>query len=455
MSNLSITKHTIRVESIPRFEQLVVEHNRKILKLNKRHNASLLKMSFTVVATREVTKEEVEAQYDLRGELFDAAVRPYPAGTIVADIHLSGERPILAGWAIAGVLTATDEGYLVSRVRDTNYADVAPFAARGGDCDHCKSSRRRTTTYLLKNGEDASIKVIGSTCLKDFTGHPSPALLVAYADYSVAFDKELEELEDEERESSGRSGGGGQRAMSLVKYLGFVRSTIRQFGWVSKGQAFKTGERSTSGRAWEDVSTVAQLEWAIGAHPEQEAIYYDQLLKVCPTDVDNEKASEDLSLVDDTFSAEESPDDFQTNTLAVVRQGFAFGKNLGLAAAICRAADRIRGDISKREERAKQVDEHFGTVGLRETWRLKCVYTTDLPGYMGGTTQLCIFVDAAGRKAKWFNSGKFSLDKGTTYDVKGTVKKHDVYEGKCITMLSRCAVTEVPEASESAEAAAS
>lgn len=459
MSTIAITKHTIRVESLPRFEALVAEHNKKIAKLNKRHGATLAPMFFTVTATREITAEEVKASVEANDQ--DAAVRTYAAGTIVADINLSGERPILAGWAIVGVLTATDEGYLVSRVRDAAYADVEPFAKRGGDCDHCKASRRRSTTYLLRSNEASmsnpqlppAIKVIGSTCLKDFTGHASPALLVAYADYSVCFDAELAELDEDEGDRSyGGGGGGPQRAVALAKFLGYVRAIIRQFGWVAKSRAYETGERATATRAWDELCQVAQLEHAKITNPSHMELYEAQIAKMVPTPTDIEMATADLALVDDTFSANTNNDDFQTNTLAVVRQGYAFGRNLGLAAAITRAADRIRGDVAKRTERATQVDEHFGTVGKRETWRLKCVYTTDIQGGFG-VTQLCLFRDKDGRSAKWFNSSRTTLDRGTTYDVKGTVKKHDIYEGKRITMLSRCTISEVKdEAVASAEA---
>jgi len=271
---LSTTTHTIRVDALPKLETLVGEHNAKISKLNKRHSADLTKMSFKILRTREVTSTEVSARL-IDDE--DAATRRRLAGTMVADIEITGEKPVLAGWAIVGILTATDEGYLVSRVRDAKYVDVAPFAKRGGDCDHCKAARRRTTTYLLRTAESqdsnphltaTAIKVVGSTCLKDFTGHDSPALLASYADYSVGFDAELEELEDTDNSKSGWGGGARHGAMPLVKYLAFVRQAVRQHGWLSKGKAYEQGYGiPTATQAMNSVELISNMIRGLAAIP--------------------------------------------------------------------------------------------------------------------------------------------------------------------------------------------
>ena len=55
-----------------------------------------------------------------------------------------------------------------------------------------------------------------------------------------------------------------------------------------------------------------------------------------------------------------------------------------------------------------------------------------------GVSYLHIFVDERGRKAKWFATGK-CLDKGL-YEIKATVKKHDVYQDRKETLLTRCSV---------------
>jgi hypothetical protein len=100
--------------------------------------------------------------------------------------------------------------------------------------------------------------------------------------------------------------------------------------------------------------------------------------------------------------------------------------------------------------KASGKDEHFGTIGKREVWRLRVVFTKAIDSFYG-VTYLHIFVDAEGRQAKWFSSSE-RLDKDATYDLKGTVKAHEVYDGRKGTVLSRCKVVKKLEEAVSPEA---
>jgi len=51
-------------------------------------------------------------------------------------------------------------------------------------CDHCNTKRDRKKLYLFKH-EDGDFKVIGSTCLKDYTGHDDPDRLVKLVDHLI------------------------------------------------------------------------------------------------------------------------------------------------------------------------------------------------------------------------------------------------------------------------------
>ena len=108
-----------------------------------------------------------------------------------------------------------------------------------------------------------------------------------------------------------------------------------------------------------------------------------------------------------------------------------------LVASICAAADRIRRDQALAEARRKEVSEWFGEVGQRGDYVLRLVHTQSYDGRFG-VSYLHIFVDERGRKAKWFATGK-CLDKGT-YEIKATVKKHEVYQDRKETLLTRCSV---------------
>ena len=156
-----------------------------------------------------------------------------------------------------------------------------------------------------------------------------------------------------------------------------------------------------------------------------------------PAPEDVSKAVEDLDLVAESFEAKLDRGDYEDHLLTVIHQGFAFEKNTGMAASICAAADRIRTDRIREAAKEAELDEWFGVEGRREAFVLRCIYTQAIDGAWGSST-LHIFLDKDGRKAKWFSSSE-RLERGA-YEIKATVKKHEIYEGHKVTQLVRCKV---------------
>jgi hypothetical protein len=470
-----IFRHTIAVEALPRLEILVAEHNHRVAKLSKRHGIVIAPATMKVIRTFE----HVRAMKDTGAE-----TRYW-----LAEVEVAGQQARIGGWRILGSLTSTDVGYLLSPINKD--VDLSSYKDRGGQCDHCRTARPRSVTYILCQGD--TIKLVGSTCLKDFTGHLSPSSMAMYADSLVRFQDEIEELEDD-GDSEGFSGGGYFRqhtAVALAEFLGFVARSIRTEGWVSRTRSESMGKRATADVAWVGLQQAQHQRWMkeqilLGATGEQmeaklkmmmdtystdgaidksklvgltagdaesteracreailadaaiEAAKLDKDLESClPTPADVAKAVEDIDLALEAFASKENRDDYEEKLLSVLNQGFAFDKNIGLAASICAAADRIRRDHAKEEARKLEKDEFFGEMGKRETFMLRLVYTQPIDGAYG-RSYLHIFLDAEGRKGKWFSSSE-CLAKGS-YEIKATVKKHEIYEGRKITQLSRCKI---------------
>ena len=473
-SEIQISRHTIAVEALPRLESLVAEHNLRVAKLAKKHGIVIASATLKTIRTFE----HVRAMKDTGAE-----VRYW-----LAEVEVSGQQARIAGWEILGSLTATDQGYLLSPIAKD--VDLSSYKDRGGQCDHCQTARLRAVTYILR--QDKEIKLVGSTCLKDFTGHLSPAAMAGYADSLVRFQDEIEELEDDGEE---HGGGGGyfneHSAVALAEYLGFVASRVRTDGWVSRSRSESLGKRATADMAWMGLQQVQHQRWMkdqilLGATGEQlkakvkmmmdtystdgqidraklvgltagdvesteracrEAILADARIEAAkldremesslPTPADISKAVEDIELSTKAFAAKVERDEYEEKLLSVLNQGFAFDKNIGIAASICAAADRIRRDHAKEEARKLEKDEFFGEMGKRDVFVLRLVYTQPIDGAYG-RSYLHIFLDAEGRKAKWFSSSE-CLDKGA-YEIKATVKNHEVYQGRKITQLNRCKI---------------
>jgi hypothetical protein len=417
---------TIAIEALPRLEQLVAEHNRRVAKLARRHHIEIVMATLRTVRTYQKEQAEEVSRW-------------------FADVEVTGQRAVIAGWEIVGSLTSTDQGYLATGIRSSLKAELLePFKARGGQCDHCKAARTRSVTYLLRQGE--ILKLVGSTCLKDFTGHLSPSSWAAYADALVGLEAELEDLEESALGPVGHRAGESS-AVAVVAFLAFVRAEMRVNGWVSKKKSNETGVPATATRAWAAMVALREVDRLADTDvPDRDPVSGDlnpewQRAKdaVKPEATDVKQAEEDLEMVTERFSALAERGDYEDHLLAAINQGYAFGKNVGIVASICVAADNIRREAAKKAARDAQLDEWLGTEKKREVFELRCVYTQEIEGAYG-TSYLHVFLDLQGRKATWFVSND-RLEKGS-YKIKATVKKHEVYQGKKTTQLSRCVVVE-------------
>jgi hypothetical protein len=107
------------------------------------------------------------------------------------------------------------------------------------------------------------------------------------------------------------------------------------------------------------------------------------------------------------------------------------------------AAQDALDKLTERNAEAVAIG-HWGTVGKREIVEVKVVKTIAIEGDYG-TSWLCIMEGAEGHALKTFSTGAFVDDaqrvEGTeeTLKVKATVKKHDTYNGKPQTIVTRVA----------------
>jgi hypothetical protein len=408
-SEVRTSCHIIAVEALLRLEAMVAEHNRRVAKLSKRHKIEIAPASIKILRTFQA--QRIWADIGSGSWKFEPPIDasdPRGAVRFWAEIEVSGQRAVISGWEIVASLTLTDAGYLLSPVTGSA-SDYVSHRERGGSCDHCKTMRQRSVTYLLR--KDSDIKAVGSKCLRDFTGHMSPSAWAAYADSLAGFEREISDLEGEETGGESRLA----EAVPISLYLPFVAREIRINGWLSKGKAWVDGRTPTATVAWETM-VGRQLE---------------------PSEEDCRRAEGDLELVTETFSAKPVREDYEDHLMSAINQGYVFFRNMGLVASICAAADRIRRDLAQAEARRSEVSEWFGDVGQRGSFVLRVVHVQPLDGRFG-ITYLHIFVDGEGRKSKWFSTGK-CLEKGT-YEIKATVKKHEVYCERKETLLTRCSV---------------
>src|SRR5262249_37814910 len=154
---------------------------------------------------------------------------------------ITGERPRLADWEFWATIQHehNDDGTwdnLVNVVPGIDERMPVSYRASGPVCDHCRTTRRRNDTYVLRNVQSGEFKQVGSDCLVDFTGGVTPEQ-VAFQASCLA---EAAGYRGDAEEEEGGGGYGGYRLpdrVDLDRVLDLAAAVIRREGFVSRKTA--------------------------------------------------------------------------------------------------------------------------------------------------------------------------------------------------------------------------
>lgn len=382
-------------------------------------------------------------EYEMRdGRRSPVQVRKYLDARV--SMTIAGDSPNYGGWRFIAALQHLEGENIVRTLPGETVPEM--YRTRGPACDHCKSSRRRNDTYVLAH-EDGRLAQVGSTCIDDFLGSADAHKLAFAAMYFAELLGAGEE---------GFEGSGGDMTRTLDEFLPFVAWCVREQGWTSRTAAREHGGGATAdGAFWymtdEDAARKANVH---------------------PSEVDIAEATTALAWAEAITDAdiEKERGDFLHNLRAVARTGLVTYRTAGIAGAVIIAYQRAIGRERERKVRATrpELNEFLGTVGKRETWNVTLDFVTGFETAYGYTT-LLKFRTNEGATLVWKATGDpkagirvdgvwqkkdgvaiineiTRADVGKRYAVKGTVKKHDIYQGKKQTLLSRCDVDEVRSA---------
>jgi hypothetical protein len=327
------------------------------------------------------------------------------------DVSVAGSPPKLNGWSFIAAVEVFDDLNLIRAVP----GEVIPqhYRTTGSQCEHCNTARRRKDVFVLRH-EDGRLVQVGRQCIRDFLGHVSADEVAARATYLASLDELL-------RDAEGSESLTGERHEDLLHFLTYTAAAIRNFGWVSKGQARDTGKLPTA----EIVSIALRVDPGHRDYIEVE-------------DADRALAQAALDWAQAIPGTTEN--DYLANVAAVARQGFIATRAFGIAASIISAYNREQSrKIEAKVRQEKGAASTFvGTVGTRSDFVLTVVRVLELSGVYG-VTFLHLFDDAEGNQFRWFASSE-RLDQGKTVVLKGTIKAHEDYKGIKTTVLTRCKV---------------
>lgn len=329
---------------------------------------------------------------------------------IFYDVTIGGEPPRYAGWEFRAKLVWDPEaGLIVSTAPGVE--SVNRRGLREGWCDHCKTKRHRTETYLVGNDKGKTVQV-GSTCIKDFLGW-SGSIVVFYAD-SVT----------DEIEGFLSGGGYAERRWPVETVLAAAWAAIQVDGY-QPASSFGSTTKGTVGlildpRTKWDRKRIEAYASHIERSYKQAKIIRDWLLG-------------------DGFAGD---NEYVLNMKAIARAETCGPRNIGLLASAPQAwAKAQERDLVRRKEQAEIINEYVGSEKDRIEIEVHIKSIRSIEGDWG-TSALYIMVGSDKHLYKWFSSswGLGETADDTVYMLRGTVKKHDEYNGLKYTVLTRCKV---------------
>jgi len=375
----------------------------KIAKLNKKAaKLGTPEITMTVLAERF----EIWHKTDATGHSIEVPVK-------VFDVEVVGEAPVLNGWKLAAKLEHTPNGNVMYSLLETDLP--AKFRTVDPWCEHCKTNRERNYTYVVTS-EAGEFVQVGSTCLKDFTGHANPEALAKWAQYILDLYDEAREVEYDPFSYSG-----GSDYMNLENFLYHVAAAVRLCGWTSRGAVYRGEEQ---GPATADIA-LSSFYASKHSPAKLEVIGADRLL-----------VTKVVEWVREDVANREDRNDYFWNLATSFSGEYITTKQSGIVAS---AIIAYKKEIERKAEEANTKPfEWVGTIKKRQEFdNLTLVFSTSFDS-MYGPVYLYKFQDQDGNVLVWKTGSFFDwYDGETVVSGKATVKAHDEYRGTKQTVVTR------------------
>jgi hypothetical protein len=353
----------------------------------------------------------------------------------MTTIQVIGTAPKLNGWTLVSVVEPVEGGVLLRKFPGVDleipveFRDVSPSR-----CDHCHTSRQRNETFIVHH-DGGDWKVVGRTCLADFTGTNSPERIANYA--SALFDFMLSIKDDEDRLGIGGGGNGGYYCAPMRSFLKMVAIYSARHGFVTATQAKKHNETTeTDDYLTPTGKDVFRLFFEPNMYRSADRKkFYESITE------DENQDSDDL--VDAAMqwgktqfveAEEEKLTDYGHNMKLLLAADYVRIIDVGFVASVIPGYKR---SLQPKRERL-QGKGHVGEVGKKITLPVTVKQVHDWTGKFG-LAHITTMVDDDGNLLTWFAPGKLEAMKEGTYKVMtAKVKRHDERDGIKSTIVNYC-----------------
>jgi hypothetical protein len=322
------------------------------------------------------------------------------------EVTVSGDAPQIAGWQLLARIELLSGGEnLVHQVPGTDIELGDHFRDHNGDCEHCKTSRRRNDVYVLTNSDQQI--AVGRSCLRDFLGIDDPKSIVNRAQ----FFEELKDIQDEDYMDAFSSYGYYDLNTTLLIASGFIRTK----GYISKAKQEETGCETTGEAVGYNMSNVSGYE-------------------IVSVEDDRTWAKKTIEFF---RSSEYFGNNYMDNIRVLLKQDIIKKSHVALVSSAVITAQR---EIARQQEPKKEmIESNFvGEVKARmrglDLVLEKIIFLGDSEW---GSSYLHLMKDTSGNAFTWITGNKLEVAEGIAVKLDASIKEHKIYNGIKQTVLTR------------------
>ena len=338
-----------------------------------------------------------------------------------SHVTVTGDVPMIAGWEFVARVEHHETGNIVSCAPGTLVELPNSYRLADASCSHCSARRNRKDTFVLY--KDGDMRQVGRNCLADFLRSGDPAVALRVWSLLASVRSLLSEAQER------GYGPADARGFSTLHFLACTSSVIKDRGWVSKAQARERGV----------IPTADVVSFAAGPRPSGKS--YPDWFRLQPVAEDYAEAGEVAAWIED-LAGREDLNDYLSNLRSAVALGCVERRHEGIVAS---GVPAYRRELEKAAEAARNAareaerpSAHVGVVDKRYDFRGLTVVKASPVSNDWGTSLMLLLEDQSGNDLKCFLRGDMSFAVGDVLGGKATVKSHEDFKGRKVTMLTRC-----------------
>lgn len=341
------------------------------------------------------------------------------------------------GWTALGLVQRKDG---IVQCYFDNASLIKEYSKTDFHCDHCKKHVHRNSVVILEH-ENGERKVVGTSCVEEFTCGLSGNLVAAFADLSFELENDCERIAkileaqrcsdgddvfdiDAEwsREMNELLGINGVPCYDVDKIVACAANIISCNG-------FKSSQDDEA--TWKFIPDCYD--------------HYNQFV----SENDKLEAKKAIDWILGMSEDERTQSSYIFNIYQICASGYCTMRHFGLLASLIPSYKK--SEFKRIQSETKSISNYVGNVGDKFNLTLTYIKTISYETQYG-VGHFHFFRDEQGNIFKWSTNSImnyiveqtngctpiYSLDIGATVKVSGRIKAHDEYRGEKQTVITRC-----------------